>query len=74
MEFDYSKLRGRIVEKCGDYQTFAMRMQMTKGSLSRKLHNHVSFQQDDVERACKILDIPITEVGTYFFTLKVQGA
>ena len=73
MEFDYSKLRGRIVEKCGDYQTFALKMQMTKGSLSRKLRNHVSFQQDDIEMACKILGIPASEIGSYFFTLKVQG-
>lgn len=39
IEFDYSKLRGRIREKFGSYKNLAPHISFTTVSLSNKLNN-----------------------------------
>ncbi|WP_069286081.1 DUF739 family protein [Aerococcus urinaeequi] len=72
MKFDYSKLRGRIVEKFGSVEKFAEAMGLSKASMSMKLNNGVSFTQTQIPQACFLLDIKSEEVGRYFFTVNVQ--
>lgn len=70
--FDYSKLRGRIVEILGNQNELASRLGISLVSLSRKLNNRVRFSVDDIITIVDVLKIPATEIGTYFFTLKVS--
>lgn len=71
MAFDYSKLRGRIVEKYGSQTAFAKEFGISENSFSLKMNNKSKFSSDDIVKAVELLDIPKSEVGTYFFTPKV---
>lgn len=72
MQFDYSKLLGRIKE-CGYTQEeLAEEIGITKATMSLKLNNKAFFTQPEIEKIRKILSIARDEVGLYFFTLKVQ--
>ena len=72
MAFDYSKLRGRIVECCGTNSAFARAMGMSCRSLSLKLNNKRFFTQKEMSNAAEILGIPKAELDEYFFASKVQ--
>lgn len=69
--FDYSRLRGRIKEKCDTQDKFSQRMGIGKVSLSKRLNNQLDFSQDEMFKACDILDIDKDEIPVYFFTVKV---
>lgn len=70
--FDYRKLRGRIKEKCGTQSTFARTIGLSDVSVSNKLNNNIDWGQEEIDNAVCALDIPITEIHTYFFTHKVE--
>lgn len=72
IEFDFSKLRGRIKEIYGTQTAFALAMLMNEATLSNKLNNNVEFSPKEIIRACLLLSIKLEEVNIYFFTLKVQ--
>lgn len=72
MAFDYSKLRGRIVEKCGTQEKFANATELSGRSLSLKLNNKITWRDEDIAKALKLLDIPDGEIKAYFFTEEVQ--
>lgn len=74
MKYDYSKLLGRIKEKCGRQVVFAERMGLSERTVSLKLNNKLAWKQSEMEKAAAILDFPICEIQDYFFTLKVQRA
>lgn len=67
MIFNYSKLRGRIREKFGTEGAFASAMGISTVSLSGRLNNKLSFEQPEMIKAGKLLDIPIEELAFYFF-------
>ena len=69
IRFDYSKLRGRIVEKYGTQQAFAMEMGLSDVALSSKLNGHTYFKQTEIAKAVKALDIASGDVTSYFFTV-----
>ena len=73
MAYDYSKLNGRIVEKCGTQAAFADRMGLSERTVSLKLNNKVAWKQPEMQKAAVILEFPETEIQTYFFTMKVQN-
>ena len=70
--FDYSKLRGRIVEKFGVQSAFAEKMGMSDTTMSFKLTNKSYFTTAEIVTACSLLDIRFEDVVAYFFTLKVE--
>ena len=72
MEFDFSKLLGRIVEKFGTRSAFAAAMDLADSALSNRLNNKVPFDTDEIYKACELLDIDPQEIPAYFFTLKVR--
>lgn len=72
MEYDYSKLRGKIIEKCGNNGNFANEIGISERTLSLKLHNKIAFKQTEIDKAVLLLDIPIDEISEYFFKKKVQ--
>lgn len=69
MKFNYSKLLGRMRE-CGFTQEqVAKAIGINKGTLSTKLNNRYSFTQDEIIKICKLLNIPICEIGDYFYAI-----
>lgn len=72
MCFDYSKLRGRIVEKLGSQRKLADRLGISKTVFSQKMTGNIRFTTDDITKISSILDIPSAEIGVYFFTPKVK--
>lgn len=70
MEFDFSKLRGRIVERFGTCAKFADAMGHSNSWLSARLTNTTAWASNEIHIACKpeLLDIPADEIGLYFFT------
>ncbi len=71
MSFNYSKLKGKIIEKYGTQLAFAKAFGMTNIAFSRKLNNKVRFSTDDILTIIQMLDIPKNEISEYFFTEKV---
>lgn len=70
--FDYSKLKGRIVEKFGTRSAFAKAAGIERCTLSNRLRNKSKWPADDVLRVCEpdLLDIPHDQIHVYFFTPK----
>lgn len=69
MPYRYDKLLGRIVEKCGTQAEFANRMQLSERTVSLKLNGKRPWSQLDIAQACKVLDIELSEIQQYFFTI-----
>ena len=72
MEFDYSKLLGRIKEKGFTQESLAKLIGITPGVMSMKLNNQSPIKQREIVVICEALDIPISEIGVYFYTQKVR--
>lgn len=71
MQFEYSKLLGRIKE-CGYTQEkLAEEIGLTKTTMSLKLNNRAFFTQPEIFKIRWILRIPDEEIVAYFFTQKV---
>lgn len=70
--FDYSKLKGRIIEKFGIQSKFAAANQLSDRSISLKLNNEVSLSQEEILKWCSILEIENVDIPTYFFGKKVS--
>lgn len=73
MAYDYAKLNGKIVEKCGTQAVFAERMGLSERTISLKLNNKVAFKQPEIQKALLILGLTESDIQAYFFTLKVQN-
>lgn len=71
MAYDYSKLRGRIVEKYGSCAAFAKAFPMSERTLSLKLTGKRSWSQKQIVRACELLCISQHDMPDYFFKQKV---
>lgn len=74
VEYDYSKLRGKIKELFGRQEDFAVAMKMSTVALSAKLNNKVQFTQDEINKACNLLSISLEFIPIYFFTEKVKSS
>ena len=67
--YDYSKLKGRIVEKLGSFCNFAKKMDLSENTVYHKLGNKIDFRQSEILKACLILDIQHREIPQYFFCI-----
>lgn len=63
----YGKLRELIRTKFKTIDGFAKEMEMSRCALSRKLNGFSAWSQSEIEKACSLLGISITQVGEYFF-------
>ena len=70
MEYDYSKLRGRIIEKFGTIGNFQKHLNISNVVLSKKMNNRVRLSHDDITQWADLLEIPLEQIGVYFFTRK----
>lgn len=69
INYDYSKLRGRIVEKKGNIKKFSNDLGISETSLSNKLNNKTSFTQDEILDSIYILGIDNSKIKDYFFSV-----
>ena len=70
--YDYSKLSGRIKEKCGTQELFAKRIGRSHTYISSVMNGKAYFNQGDIETGIEVLEIPSDEIGIYFFNKKVH--
>ena len=61
MSFKYAKLSGRIKEKFKTQERFAEAMNMSPRSISLKLNNKREWKQNEIDKACELL-----EIGEFF--------
>lgn len=75
MSFDYSKLRGRIVEKFGSIKAFSDAFGLSYVTMSNKLNGKVAISPADMVKMSEpeLLDIQPCEYHLYFFKPKVHG-
>lgn len=70
MVFDFSRLRGRIVERYGSCDRFAAAMGRSKVWLSSRLNNAVSWRGPEIREAAELLGIPPEEIPSFFLNQK----
>ena len=73
MAVDYSKLRGRIVEKYGSQSDFAKAFGCSERTLSLKMNGKISWKQSEMLKVLSLLGLSGEDIHDYFFTLEVQN-
>ena len=68
MNWNYAKLRGRIKEIFGTQEAYAKAIGISSVSLSQRLNNVLEFTQEEIFNSCEALNIPLTDMMSYFFT------
>lgn len=71
MQYDYSKLRGKIVETYGTIAEFCREHELNNQNISKKLNNVTHFSIDDALELSNYLSIPKEEIHRYFFVVKI---
>lgn len=71
-EMDYSKLIGRAAELGYTQKALAERIGVSESHFCQKLNGNYSFKQKEIRDICDALLIASDEIGTYFFTPKVE--
>lgn len=69
---DYSKLRGRIIEKFGKQGAFADKIGYSEKSVSEWINNQKYWPHEAMVTAVDALEISPNEIGDYFFTKLIQ--
>lgn len=72
IEFDYSRLRGRIKEVCGTQDAYADKIHLGRVSVSQRLNNSLEFSQLEMLNSAEVLNFTTAEIPQYFFVRKVQ--
>lgn len=65
----YAKLQKRITDVCKANINFAILMEMSNVTLVKKLKDDGIWTTEEISKACKILQIPLSEIPIYFFEL-----
>lgn len=72
-EWDFSRLKGKIIEKYGSIQNFASQLNgLSYTSLCYKINNKIDFRQTEVYRISILLGIEREDIEKYFFEEKVE--
>ena len=72
MNFDYSKLKGKIKEVFGTQVAFAEAMGLSSVSVSDKLNNKTEFKASEIKKLAMILKLTVEEVFDIFFAEDVD--
>ena len=67
MQYSYSKLKGRIIEKYGSQEKFAEALGISSNSLSKKMTGKTGFSQKDIVIWSRLLEIDKESYSDYFF-------
>lgn len=71
MIYNYSKLKGLIVEKFGTLTKFSDAIGISLVNLSKMMNNKAGWTRKNIEKACELLSIADSQIGDYFFTKMV---
>lgn len=71
MQFDYSKLRGRVREMTKTQEAMAAAAGMKEATYSQKINNNSEFKQSEILQICEVLNIPHDQIHAYFFAAEV---
>ena len=63
----YNKIEGKIIEKLGTREAFAKAMGLSQTTITAKLKGRIDWKRKEMQKACEILEIPISELIEYFF-------
>lgn len=66
LKFNYSKLKGRIVEKYGNQISFIDKISMSEVTFIKKTKTGF-FNQKEIEEIISVLDLTINDIPYYFF-------
>ena len=72
MKFNYSKVKGRIIEKFGKQENFAKAFGVSTATLSNKLNNKTYWDNPEIAKVVELLEISPDEINDYFFNYEVQ--
>ncbi len=72
MNYDYSKLKGKIRELGITQNEYARYIGITEQSLILRFKNKRRFRQEEMQKTMELFEEPIKNVHIYFFTQKVQ--
>lgn len=67
MNYDYSKLKGRIKEKYGTQENFAKAIGKTQTTTSFKINGKRLWNQEEIIKAIELLDLSKDDIVEYFF-------
>ena len=67
MKYNYSKLLGRMKERGITQEQLAKEIGKDKSTVNAKLNGKYAFTTKEIDDICKVLDIPNSEIGDYFF-------
>lgn len=68
--FDYSKLKGRIIEIYGTQSNFLTYLNMTEVTFIKTMKNIRYFNQNEIMDVLKLLGLNVEDIGEYFFSRK----
>lgn len=71
MEYDYSKLKGKIREVFVTQEKYAEKLGISTTSINNKLNCKTYFTQSEISKSIELLKIKNDEIQLYFFTEKV---
>lgn len=71
VKFNYSKLKGLIVEKYDTMSCFADSLGVAIQTISAKLNNKQAITKNDIIVWSNMLGIEVNDIGLYFFTPEV---
>lgn len=73
INYDFSKLKGKIKEIFKTQNNFAIAMDMAPNTLSSKLNNLTEFSSSEISKAIELLNITsASEAWDIFFTQFVE--
>lgn len=67
---DFSKLKGKIVEKYGTQQVFAEHINYRSSRVSNVLNNKAGLTKEEIITWCNALDIETRDIGVFFFDIQ----
>ncbi len=65
--FNYSKLRGKIVEKYGTIKAISEKSEIRGELFTDAFKGRRTFTQAEIYRLCELLEIPDDQIADYFF-------
>lgn len=72
LTFDYSKLRGRVIEKYGTCSKFASALGVDHKTVSMFLNRKRVFKDTEIVEWITLLDLKRSEIPAYFFAFVVE--
>lgn len=67
----YGKLRGRMAELGVTQEDIGQCLGITRQAVNKKFAGITGFSQKDILQICDFLDIPIEEIGLFFYVKEV---